>query len=84
MSLGRGIVMVVSKAGTQLRGSRVHNQLGSMLYLVGALLLTAGSFFAVQTAPEILLNGLVLGTFATLFIIYSFLGLYLSQRLGAE
>jgi hypothetical protein len=76
--------MVESKAGTQLRGSRVHNQLGSMLYLLGALLLTAGSFFAVQAAPEILLNGLVLGTFATLFIIYSFLGLYLSQRLGAE
>jgi len=57
-----------------------HSQLGTVLYLLGALLMTAGSFYAFQTAPEIIMERLVLGVLSTLFFVYGLLGMVLSRN----
>lgn len=75
--------MFASKNQSQLGRSSLQSQLGTMLYLLGALLLTGGSFYGLQSAPEIFFDGLVLGTMSSLFIVYSLLGLILSKKFGA-
>jgi hypothetical protein len=74
--------MFGSKDRNQSRSSGIPCQLGTVLYLLGALVLTLGSFDAVQTAPDILLNTVVLGTLSSLFIVYSLLGMIFSRNLS--